>query len=192
MSEPTILYDFDPRNLPPEYLQAIGLVVTASSQTESILQDFIGALLGIDNVQATALTAHMSFPLKDDVIRTIVELDAPHVSEVDVIDDLLDAVKIALDKRNLVVHNRLYRNPENNEIFSMRQTARGSFQATLKKISVEEIKQDAALIYQVGMDVMSFMLSRNLSPYMRTKPLRVPINRGKKARAQRRSIVTRS
>ena len=42
VTEPAIIYDFDPNNLPDEYLNAIGLVMASASQTDSIMRDFLG------------------------------------------------------------------------------------------------------------------------------------------------------
>lgn len=184
---PMINYDFDPRNLPPEYLRAIGLVAAASAQTESVLQQFIGSLLGIDNAQTLALTLHMSFPLKRDIIRSIAELDAPNIKLLDQVDELMEEVTSALDKRNITVHNSFARNPTTGEVLSLRERARGSLVVELTPISVEEIEQDASIIYEAGIKVMDFMIRRGLEPRMRTIPLREPVNRGKKAREDRRS-----
>ena len=182
-----VVYDFDPRNLSPEYLQAIGLVVAASAQTESVMQNFIGVLLGIDDMDTLAVTTYMGAPLKDQVARTLTELKAPHVEAVDEIDDLLDAIKDAWEKRNVIVHNALVIHPETREILSHRLKARGSLQLELKPIAVEEIQAAATQIYEVGMDLMRFMMASGLGPNFRTQPLREPLNRGKKARAERRA-----
>lgn len=185
--EPEIIYDFDPHNLPPELLRAIGLVVAASAQTESIMQQFIGCLLGIDQVENIALTAHMSHPLKDQIARALIELNAANASVVDDVDDLLDAVNAAFEKRNVVVHNSLARNPKTGEVLSLRESARGSTQVSLKPVRFEEVEKDAALIYKVGIDLMGFMMDHGLQPAPRTRPIRVPLNRKQKARAERRN-----
>ncbi len=130
----------------------------------------------------------MSIPLKDEIIRTLAELDAPNILELDKIDDLMDAVRDALNKRNVIVHNAFVIHPDTGEVLSHRLKARGSLQLELKPITTQQIREDAALIYEVGMDVMRFMISRGLSPTYRTTPLREPVNRSKKARAKRRDL----
>ena len=60
-NQPSIIYDFDPRNVPNEILRAIGLVTAAAAQTERILQTFIGALLKIDNIQGQRTTIEAGF-----------------------------------------------------------------------------------------------------------------------------------
>jgi hypothetical protein len=183
-----VIYDFDPRNLPPDLLRAIGLVVAASAQTESIVQELIGALLKIDNIETRALTAHMSAPLKDQVARALAELSAPSVGEVDTIDDLLDAVNSAYEKRNVIVHNSLARNPDTGEVLSYREVARGSLRVSLQPVRVEQVEQDAATIYEAGIAIMRFMISRGIGACERTAPLHVPIDRRKKARTIRRDL----
>lgn len=181
-----VIYDFDPNSLPPEYLQAIGLVVAASAQTESVLQDFIGALLGVDNIEAIALTTHMAAPLKDHVIRVVTELNAPHACEVDVIDDLMDAVNEALSQRNTIVHNAFAIHPNTGEILSYRIKARGTLQSALTPVTVDEMRDCARLINEAGLNIVEFMMQRGLSPRIRKAPLREPLDRRKKARAERR------
>lgn len=188
MSEPSVEFDFDPRNLPPEMLRAMGLVVAASSQTESVVQTFIGALLGIDNIETLAVATHMAAPLKDHVARALAELNAPTVAHVDRIDDLLDAVSDALDRRNLVVHNSIARHPDTGEMFSYRPKARGSLQVKLVPITAQECEQDATLIYEVGMDLMRFMIAQGIGPRERIRPMREPLDRRKAARKKRRDL----
>jgi hypothetical protein len=184
---PAVIYDFDPNNLPPDYLQAIGLVAMAAAQTESLIGDFIGTLLGIDGIETLALTTHMNGPLKDHVVRALAELNAVSIEIIDQIDDLMDAIGDAMSRRNIIVHNPLIIHPDTGEILSHRLKARGSLQLELRPISVEEIKQDAGLIYEVGMDLVAFMMFYNLAPKNRPLPPRMPFDRSKKARAKRRN-----
>lgn len=184
--KPMLIYDYNPYSLPADYLQAIGLVVAASAQTESILQDFIGVLLGIDNIETLALTTHMAAPLKDHVIRALIELNASKASIVDEVDDLLDRVGDAMAKRNTIVHNSFAIHPDTGAIESHRLKARGSLQLDLVPVTVEELQEHAALIYEAGLDLIAFMTKCGLAPNNRTRPIHEPLNRGKKARAERR------
>jgi hypothetical protein len=183
---PSIIYDFEPKNLPTEYLAAIGLVVANASQTDNIMRDFIGALLGIDNVETIALGTHMSTSMKDDIIRSLAELSAPCASEIDQIDDILDKIRSASSRRNEVAHNAFAIHPTTGEIFSMRERARGSLQVEFRPIKVEELLSIADEVYQAGMALMQFIIDRNLGNRFRTKPLFEPLNRKTKARKARR------
>lgn len=180
-----VIYDFDPNNMPPDLLQAIGLMAMCAAQTENVMQDFIGAVLQIDNREAIALTAHMSAPLKDQVARALIELNGVSPAVVDVVDELLDAIRDAGAKRNVVVHNSLAMHPTTGEIFSYRQDVKGSTQVSLQPISVEEIKKDAAALYEAGIQLIQFMVMYGLAPTPRTRSVLPPMNRKKKARAER-------
>ena len=186
--EPEVIYDFDPHKLPPELLRAMGLVVAASAQTEAVVQDLIGGILNIDNIQTRSLTVHMSAPLKDQIVRSLSELDAPSVAEIDLIDELLDGINSAYSKRNAVVHNAIARHPETGETFSYRETSRGSLQISLQPIRASEVEKDAALIYDAGMSLMRYMIARGLLPKVRERAIRASINRGEKARTKRRDL----
>jgi hypothetical protein len=185
---PMIIYDFDPRNLSREMLRAIGLLTAAAAQTENTIQGLIGGLVGVDDITTMALTAQMSALLKEHIARSLVELRAPTLAEVDYFDDLMDRANKAMEKRNTLVHNSLAQHPETGEIFSYREAARGSLQVKFTPITAAEIEKDAIEIYEAGMAVMRFMMSRGLLPPHRTEPLREAINRGKKARAERRKL----
>jgi hypothetical protein len=181
-----VLYDFDPHNLPPEMLRAIGLAVAAAAQTESVVQEFIGALLRIDNIQTRALTAQMSAVLKDHIARSLAELEAPDLVELDEIDELLDRVGRANELRNVIVHNAFMRDPSTGQVFSHRERARGSLQIKLAHLTVEDLERDAGEIYEAGMELMRFMISRGIGPSERNSPLRQAPDRRPKARAERR------
>lgn len=181
-----IIYDFDPHNLPQEYLAAIGLVVACSSQTDHIMRDFIGSYLGIDLAETIALGAHISTPMKDDIIRTLIELNAPHAGDVDCLDDILDRIKAAAASRNAIAHNAFATHPETGQVFTMRERARGSLQVELKPIAASELSDIANEVYGAGLALQEFMTSRGINARDRDRPIHEPLNRGKKARLARR------
>ena len=190
-TEDLVIYDFDPRNLPTEYLRAVGLVAMAAAQTESIVGQLIGALVRADNIETLALCAHMTGPLKDHVARSLLEMRAPHSGAVDDVDDLLDAIQEAMAKRNALVHNPLIRHPTKEQVFSHRLKARGSLQLELRPISVQEIEEEAALIYEAGIALGGYMLLHGLRPGDHPAPIREPLDRSKKAREKRRKLANR-
>jgi hypothetical protein len=185
---PGVVYDFNPNNLPDDLLRAVGLMVAATSQTESVVQDLIGAVLGADQVEVLALTAQMPALLKDHIARALIELNATTAETVDTVDDLLDAINVATARRNVIVHNSFARNPETGEIFSIREKARGSLQVDFAPVNAEEITKDANAIYEAGMNLMRFMLVQRLAPVKRTRPLRMPLDRARKARQKRKNL----
>jgi hypothetical protein len=181
-----IIYDFNPNNLPDDYLKAIGLVIACASQTEEIMRNFMGVLLGVDNVETIALGTHMSMPMKDDVIRAVLELNAPSASAVDEVDDILDDIRDAMQLRNVIAHNEFAIHPETGEIYSLRIKARGSLQSELKPITAQELRDSADQIYRAGMKLQEYMMKSGIGPRFREGPLREPLNRGRKARQARR------
>lgn len=183
------VYDFDPFNLPPEYLRAVGLVAMASAQTESTVSDLIGGLLGADLAETPALTTHMAMPLKDHAVRALAELNAPTAEIVDEIDELMNAINGAMTRRNAIIHNALVVHPDTGEVLSHRLKARGSLQLVLVPISAKEIEEDARLINKAGLDLVDLLARYNLWPKSRAAPLREPLDRTKAARAKRREVA---
>ena len=182
-----IIYDFDPQNLPDDYLRAIGLVVVAATETENVMRDFIGAMLNIDNVDSIALCTPMPFPLKNQIIRTLNELKAPKASELDELDDIFDRIEAAIQKRNSIAHSSFPIHPETKQVYRYKEKARGALSAEMVEVTVEELIGIAKEINESGLLLMEFMMKRGLGPQHRTEPLREPISRGKKAREGRRA-----
>ena len=146
----------------------------------------MGALLTADNVETIALGVNMSAPMKDDIMQAVTELNAPSASQLDRIDDLLDAILEAMVGRNSIAHCAFGKHPETGEIFRLKEKARGSLQVDFQPVTVDELKDTAKKIYDSGIALHQFMVSRHLGPIMRAGSRREPINRGKKARAERR------
>lgn len=161
---PKVIYDFGPDKLPPDFLAAIGLVTASWAQTENSVQTFIGACLGVDVEYAIAVTAHMSHPLRDDVARAVAEIRIDDLDALDELDTILNRVNEAAGKRNAVAHRSWCRHPETDEVFTVKETARGSVQVELIPMSVSAIKEDAAFIYEAGLDVVRLMIALGLEP----------------------------
>lgn len=187
-----VIYDFDPNNLPAEFLQAIGLVTAAAAQTEDVLQKFIGGLLQIDSIEVIALTAQMSALLKDQIARSLIELNATSAAMIDHVDDLLDAIADATARRNVWVHTSYARHPDTGEVYSIDFKARGSLKVSKHPVTTEKIKEDAAAIYKAGMRLMAFMSAFDMHPVDRTRPLHETLNRKKVARKARQAAATAS
>jgi hypothetical protein len=187
--EPSVIYDFDPRNLPPEVLAAIGLAVAASAQTESIIEDAIGGCLGLDHEYTMAVTTHMAAPLRDSVLRSAAEIRIDNLDDLDELDRLLDNVKTAFEKRNAIVHHSWCRHPDTGEVFTVKETARVRVEAELIPIAVDKIKRDAAFIYRVGMELNDFLVARNLLPQLAAES-RARSHKSKAARTARRKKLS--
>jgi hypothetical protein len=188
---PSIVYDYDPRNLPQEVLGAIGLLVACSAQTEHVVELGIGGFLQIEVDYAVAVTTHMNAPLRDNVLRAAAEIRMDDLDDLDELDDLLDAVKIAFDKRNMYVHHTWCKHPKTGEVFLNRTSARGSVNSELIPLTVDQIKTDALFIYDAGMNLMRFLSTRNmLAPFPTSRGSRA--HKTKAARKKRRKIIPKS
>ncbi len=175
------IYEYDPRKLPPAYLKAIGAVTAAFAQTESLAQALLAGCLGLDAEYGMAVTTHMTAPLRDGVLRAVAEIRF-EVADLDELDDILDRFQVAVDKRNAIAHRGWCQDESTGQVFTIKTSARGSVQTSLIEMSVDQVESDAALIYEVGMDFMRFMVLRDLYP--RLPP---PRPRGHKSKAARKA-----
>lgn len=188
---PEIIYDFDPRNLPPDYLETIGLVTACWAQTDHTVQTFVGACLGVDALYSIAVTAHMAVPLRDGVARAVAQLRIDDLDRLDELDVILDRVKVAADKRNLLAHHGWCRHPKTGQVYIFKETARGTVAGSLILLSVEQIKSDAMFIYETGIDLLQFMyavgLGLGLGPNF--PPFRDHSSKTRAARKARRKML---
>lgn len=177
-------FDFDPRNLPADYLQAIGLVTACSAQTESNVEFLIACLCGLDMVRGAAVTTHMNAPLRDGVARTLAQLSSlPEEAQND-LDDLLDNVNKAFTRRNAYVHNAWAYDKASDRVFHVRTQAKGDFAMDPIFVPLEVLKEDAIKIYVAGIALMNFIFKWDLDM---KEPI-IPADfreRGKAARRKR-------
>jgi hypothetical protein len=186
--EPYKEYDFDPRNLPQDVLAAIGLVTACSAQTEHVVEMGIGGCAELDVEYSAAITTHMNAPLRDHVLRAVAQIRIENIDDLDELDRLLDKVNVAFSKRNDYVHHSWCRDPDTGKIFTNITVARGEVDAELIPMSVNQIKADAVLIYQAGMDLMSFLIARGLLPPFPARK-RPRAHKSKAARKKRREML---
>lgn len=179
------MLDFDPRNLPMTYQRAIGLVAASSAQTESMVQMAICACLGVDAEYGWAVTTHMNAPMRDNVLRSVAELRIDDLDALDELDEILDAISDANNRRNDHVHGDWCRKESTGQVFIAKIKARGSVQADLIPVSVDQIKADAQLIYDLGIRLFKFLMRHGLEAAL-PPPSRPRGHKSKAARKARR------
>lgn len=176
-------YDFNPYNLRPDILQAIGLLIACSGQTEDIFESAVAGCLGLDIEYGLAVTTHMSMPLRVSVLKSAAEIRIDDLDALDELDDIIEVIEEAFSKRNAVAHNQLCRDPETEEVFSVKEVARISVQADLHSLSVDQIRNDALFVYEAGITLFRFLKTHGLNPNFPAEPR----PRGHKSRAARKA-----
>lgn len=178
-------YDFNPNTLPRELLEAIGLMTASAAQTEHTIQEAIAGCLGVDIEYGQAVTAHMAMPLRFSALRSAAEIRIDDLDDLDALDVLIDRLENAFERRNMIVHHSWCRNPMTDEVFLVKETARRRVETDLIPMTIDAVKEDAALMYGVGMDLQSFLSARDLLPPFPPKT-RSRVHKSKAARAARR------
>ena len=156
--------DSDPRNIPSDYLKAIGLVAACSAQTESILELGITGCLGLESQYGMAITTHMSGPQRDNALRAAAEIRIDDLDALDELDRILDNIKNTVKKRHSTVHNQWGYSPSEDRVYTAHITARGSVRGDLVPMKLEEIEADALAIYEAGIDLLRFLIALDLTP----------------------------
>jgi hypothetical protein len=183
-------YDWDPRNLPQKLLAAIGLATASAAQTENLVEMTIAGCLGVDTEYGKAVTTHMAMPLRFSALRASAEIRIEDLDALDQLDNLLEVIEEAFEKRNGIVHHSWCCDPDTGEVFTVKETARTSVRSDLIPMSVNGVKADALFIYDAGMRLMSFMRDHGLLPKL--PPLRSRAHKSKAARKKRREAKLRT
>jgi hypothetical protein len=137
------VYDFDPRNLPQDFLAAIGLMTACAAQTENIVEMAIHCFLDVDVEYGQAVTTHMAMPLRFSALRASAEIRIDDLDALDELDDITDKIEEAFNKRNAIVHHGWCRDPDTGEVFTVKSTARTTVRTDLVPMTVQNIKRDA-------------------------------------------------
>lgn len=153
------VFDFDPRNLPDAHLRAIGLVVAASAQTESIVAQVIGMLVGLRTVDCVAVTAQMGTNLRLDVAETLIREKVEPDDLKEACLEALAAVRIAIGARNGIIHRDWMRDPDTGEVRGSKTTAKGSIKVKIPDSSTTAIEAQAAAIYQSGISLFGLIFA---------------------------------
>lgn len=127
----------------------------------------------------------MTLPLKFSVLRSAAEIRIDNLDDLDELGKLLDGIDTALGKRHTLAHDRLFRDPETNQLFRVKHVARTRLEGTLAPITIDGIRADANSIYEAGLALMTFIAERDLLPPVPTQ-LRPRDHKSKSARKKRR------
>ena len=146
--------------LPEPYLVAIGKVCVQWSMLEAQMDHAIKKLCGfeIDDSRALILTTHMAWPLRMDIMESLINAyrsDHPHLAHYDALKPQL---KKAAEGRNRFVHAHLAY--ENGEVIELRAKARGKLQTTVTPIQVSEIEVVADDIGRAAINVYKTIFNR--------------------------------
>jgi hypothetical protein len=156
--------DFDPRNLPKDYLEAIGLACACYAQTEDNVQVAIAGLLAVDIEVGWAITTHMTAPLRESVLKSLTDIKFDDLSDIEEFDRLMGDVHEAANKRNRIAHNLWCTDEQTREIFQVRYDARTRVTAEVIPVSLETIRSDAEFIYLAGIEFLRFLIAKGLLP----------------------------
>jgi hypothetical protein len=156
-------FDFDPRKIPETYILAVGKVSINWTQTENIIDDAIAGVARLNSMHGWAITAHMNFPMKCDALMSLAELllnGEDHES----LRLTIARVKILAESRNRYVHGYWATHEDTGAVYLTAIKARGKLKADYTTVALADIEATAASIYKAGMDIMNFLMLRDLLP----------------------------
>ena len=148
--------------LPDPYLTAIGKVCVAWGHLEQIVDLAITKFAGYEmfDPRSAILTAHMTWPLKMDVLESLVDAfrgpKYPWLARFD--DQVKPLLKRAQEGRNKVVHGQW--GYEDGSAHRARATARGKLRATIDPITLADIDRIFHDIGRAGMALWKLVVNK--------------------------------
>ena len=136
--------------LPEEYLTMIGRVCFQWNTLEEIVDLVLRKLLGfdMDDMKPRMLTAHMTWPLKMDVLGSLIDFyrpDNPHLAGFDRVKPMLARAQSA---RNKVIHAAWHY--QDGQVYLLRATARGKLKTNIDPITLDDVANIADDIGRAG------------------------------------------
>lgn len=132
--------------------------------TEDNVQIAIAGLLGVDGEIGWAVTTHMAAPLRESVLKSLTDIQFDDLEDIAEFDRLLDDVGEAAKRRNKIAHNLWCIDEKTGEVFQVRTNARSRVSVDVKPIPLESIRADAKFIYDAGIELLRFLIAKNLVP----------------------------
>lgn len=137
-------------DLPDEYLTMIGKVCVQWGNLEAIVNLSVQKLLGfnIEDARSVALLAHMTWPLKIDVLRSLVDWYREENAFLNGFDEVMPMLAKAQQGRNKVLHASWY--CEDGETYIYRVTARGKLKADIQSLTADDLARISDDIGKAG------------------------------------------
>jgi hypothetical protein len=63
-----------------------------------------------------------------------------------------------------VIHRGWCQHPTNGKVYTVKASGRGRVETELVAMGLKEIRKDAQLVYEAGMDLQTFLMDRDLFP----------------------------
>ena len=146
--------------IPDAFFAAIGKVNVNWGMLEGAVDIAIGKLAALDirDKRWAILTAHMTWPLKMDILGSLAaELRASHppLRRFDQIKSMLDRAQRG---RNRIVHGQW--GEEKGTIYKLRMTARGKLKSNMDPITVADIELISTEIRAAGTALLRLIVTK--------------------------------
>jgi hypothetical protein len=137
-------------NVPEPYLTTIGKVTVVWGVLESVVDLSIWRLAGFKQTdhRSAIVTAHMTWPLKMDVIEALAVAVTPDHPQFGAFGSVRPLLKKAQEGRNRIAHGQW--GYVDGKVIKARATARGRLRAQIIPITLDEIEAIVADIALAG------------------------------------------
>lgn len=142
---------------PDEYLVRIGKIGVAWGSLEALVDLCIGKLAGFaeHDVRSAIIAAHMSWPLKMDVLESLANALAPEFPRLAQFAKVRVLLKAAQDGRNRVSHGAWAY--ENGMLTKLKVSARGKLKVSVEPVTLDELDRTFSGIARAGTAILDLI-----------------------------------
>jgi hypothetical protein len=146
--------------LPENYLTAIGKVTVMWGTLEAVVDIAIRKFAAFElyDSRGAIITAHMTWPLKMDILEALVTELLPEYPQLARFGTVKPLLKKAQEGRNRISHGQW--GYENGEASKLRATARGRLRTSIMPITIAEIEAIASDIGRAGAATMKLVVNK--------------------------------
>lgn len=153
-------------DIPSEYLTEIGRVSTRWAILESVIDLCLMRLSSreIQDPRSSIVFNHMALPMKLDIMGALVnELIDRGFQGFETYPEVLQQLKQAQEKRNIVAHSKWRLNEETKHVEVARMSARGKLKTSITTMTVTEINAIANLISKASQDLFILVVKAGMT-----------------------------
>jgi hypothetical protein len=146
--------------IPDDMLRAIGKVNVVWGVLESVVELSVIKLAGfkVEDSRGAIVTAHMTWPLKMDILEACAVALAPEYPHLAKFGELKPLLKKAQEGRNRVAHGMW--GFQNGQTYKSRATARGKLKISIEPITLDEMEAISLDIHKAGVAVIRLVLKQ--------------------------------
>ena len=153
--------------LPEEASTELGRLMSVWSALDSALLIYIAKLAGFSDpydMRPFIILNHNTFQQKLDILSSLCDYLSKEYQSLSKYPEVISKLKTAQKHRNTFTHQHIVYNPDTEELELATGSSRGTLKTSVRKFSVEEIKEAVIIIDEASAALYELVLGKSIKP----------------------------